>query len=201
MSSLGDPAERERRLARRFEPHVAELNRLVERIRTESGQDVPFFDPDSGGIGAAGLVLGQDPSGTALQTGFISPDNPDPTAAKTTELTGDLPRARIVFWNAVPWRYTPAQLRAGTRDAGAKWLVEALHHLPALRAVVIMGRDSRQVWERLPPAAIGTGVTILFSPHLSQRGLNPRRGEGPDERRDRARSRFDEFRRLVAASS
>jgi hypothetical protein len=81
--------------------------------------DVPSFDPDTSGVNARGLVLGQESSATALATGFISPDNPDATAASTTELTGAIDRTRVTFWNAVPWRYAPERLSGATRDAGA----------------------------------------------------------------------------------
>lgn len=193
MPSLAEPQEQQRRRARRKEPHVAELNRLVDRIRRSTGEDVPSFDPDSGGVNATGLVLGQDPSSTALATGFISPDNPDPTAASTSELTGDLPRMRLVFWNAVPWRYTPERLNAVTRDAGAMWLAEAVSLLPALRVVMLLGVDARNVWTRIPEPVTGQ-LSALCSPHLSRRGLNRRRGEAPEARRDLARAQFEEFR-------
>ncbi len=62
MASLRDGAERERRLERRFAPPVECLNALVDRIAAETGRDVPYFDPDSAGEKARGLLLAQDPS-------------------------------------------------------------------------------------------------------------------------------------------
>ncbi len=195
MSSLNDPEERARRLARRYEPHVADLNYLVDRIVRETGDVVPYFDPDTGGRDSIGLILGQDPSATALRTRFISPDNPDSTATSTTELTGPIERRRVTFWNAVPWKYAPSRLSAATRDAGAAWLAHVLGLLP-VRTVIIMGNDAATVWRQLPENSLPSSLSpdrVFSSPHLSRRGLNRRPGEPTDHRRRLAREAFERF--------
>lgn len=197
MASLSDAAERERRLARRYDPPVRRLNALVDRIVTETGHHVPYFDPDSAGEEALGLLLAQDPSAVALQTCFISPDNPDPTAANTTRLIGVVDRQLVAFWNGVPWKYAPARLSAATREAAAGWLVEVLELLPNLRAVIVLGDDAWQVWERLPNNLGTRPATVRRSPHLSQRGLNRRPNEAPGERLERARRAFEDFKAAI----
>lgn len=195
MASLGEQEEQRRRLARRYEPNVKHLNALVDRIIAETGHEIPYFDPESASEEARGLVLGQDPSAVALRTRFISPDNPDPTAENTTQLTGILDRRSVTFWNGVPWKYAPARLSAGTRDAGARWLADVLELLPSLRAVIVLGDDAWRVWQRLPAGT--RPLTVLRSPHLSRRGLIRRPNEAPGERLERARRAFAEFRAVI----
>jgi len=197
MASLGEAAERDRRLARRYDEPVKRLNALVDRIAVETGHDVPYFDPDSAGEDASGLLLAQDPSAVALRTRFVSPDNPDATAASTTQLIHGLDRRLVSFWNAVPWKYAPARLSAATRDAGVLWLAEVLRLLPSLRAVIVLGEDAWHVWDRVPQSLRTPEASVQRSPHLSRRGLNRRANEAPGERLERARRAFEEFRSAV----
>lgn len=198
MASLGEVAERERRLARRYDQPVKRLNTLVDRIVAETGHDVPYFDPDTAGEEATGLLLAQDPSAVAVRTRFISPDNPDATAASTTQLIDGVDRRLVAFWNAVPWKYAPARLSAATRDAGALWLADVLELLPSLRAVIVLGDDAWQVWQRTPHDLRALLPTVQRYPHLSRRGLNRRPNEAPGERLERARRAFEDFRSAIA---
>lgn len=90
-----------------FASHVYPLNKLVEKInKSEFGNDtVPWFDPSGAGINAKVLFLLQDPSNTALGTGFISPDNPDKTADYTSYFRNkaNLRPEELIHWNIVPW--------------------------------------------------------------------------------------------------
>lgn len=192
MASLRDAGERERRLSRRNEPHVEPLNRLADRIAAETGLHIPLFDPDSAGVYARGLVLAQDPSPTALDTGFVSPNNPDATATATTRFTTVLDRRLITFWNSVPWYCGGRTPKADDEKAGASWLAELLPLLPELRAVLLTGSVARNVWSRTA-STLTREVQRFESPHLSARGLLPRRGEPPDARTRRAERAFTEF--------
>lgn len=174
------------------------LNALVDRIAAETGRDVPYFDPDSAGEKPRGLLLAQDPSAVAVRTGFISPDNPDPTAANTTQMIAAVDRQLVAYWNSIPWKYAPERLSAATRDAGARWLIEVLELLPNLRAVIVLGDDAWEVWEQVPSNYRSRPGTVRRSPHLSQRGLNRRPNEAPGERLQRARRAFEDFRTAIA---
>ena len=137
--------------ARLWEPHVAPLNRLVQRIVEAGKGDVPFIDPDSGGIAARVLFLLEAPARAAAHgSGMLSADNDDTTAAHVWEgyqLSG-LPRGWGVHWNAVPWyvgkgekirAVTPAEV-----TEGLTWLSELLDLLPELRVVLAMGVPARK---------------------------------------------------------
>ena len=113
--SLRHSQEREARLVRVDEPHVRELNRLVRHIRDREGleKQVPFFDPDDGGVEACCLFLLEAPGPRAVGSGFVSRNNPDETAKNFFLLNqdADLDRRLTVSWNIVPW-----YLGTGTKD-------------------------------------------------------------------------------------
>ena len=63
---------------------MALLNRLVEEMNTGREHLAPWFDPDDGGTSARALFLHENPgrrATTARDSGFISADNNDDTAA------------------------------------------------------------------------------------------------------------------------
>jgi hypothetical protein len=82
-----------RKRGARLEEQVRPLTEWVRNCRSDSrlpsgaGATVPWFDPVSGGVHSRVLLLLLDPSRTAATgTGFISPDNNDPTARNTRTL-------------------------------------------------------------------------------------------------------------------
>ena len=77
------------KLRRVHEPQVAPLNGRVEDWRQE-GRQVPWADPDSGGIRSRILFLHESPGPAASAgygSGVISPDNDDQTAARFWRLS------------------------------------------------------------------------------------------------------------------
>src|SRR4051794_5578635 len=100
---------------------VKPLMDLIDRWRAQ-GLNVPAVDPNDGGIFATALFLLESPGPKAIQTGFISRDNPDPTARNmgiALDAAG-FGRSEIVLWNVVPYclstrdrncNATPAQIK------------------------------------------------------------------------------------------
>src|SRR5216684_6672012 len=91
------------KLSRVHDEHVRPLNVLVERWRRE-GRDVPWADPDLGGIHSRILFLLESPgpaSSAAHGSGVISPDNDDQTAARFWRLSQEagLDRRSYMTWN------------------------------------------------------------------------------------------------------
>lgn len=184
-------SQRDPRLDRLREPHVAPLTDYVLRLRAKhgGGEAVPWFDPDDGGINARVLLLLEAPGPRALGTdsprpasrgsGFISATNNDPTARITlacrTEagLTAD----QCVHWNAVPWyigdgtRIRPAT----TADlvAALPATRELLGLLPDLRVVVLLGNKAQDAWPRLTTRYPSTvRISVLPCPHPAPRSTN-----------------------------
>lgn len=188
---FADPAAVRAREARLHEPHVAELTRLVERIRLARGEgnSVPWFDPESGGRHAEVLLLFEAPGARAVGSGpvrpnrpgsgFISPDNNDDSAAAVFELENEagLPRDRALHWNIVPWYVGEGtKIRAVTkadRLEAAPWLGELLALLSDLRVVVLCGEAAQRGWDEYAgqrPA----DLWVVRCPHPSPVNLRTR---------------------------
>ena len=178
--SLADPAVRKARQAALSGPHIAPLAAFVRRLRQAAGhaEGVPDFDPMDGGVRAECLFLLEAPGGRAVGSGFVSRNNPDETAKNFFLLNQEagLSRARTITWNVVPWYVGSGEkIRAVTDadiDASASYLKELLGLLPALRAVVLVGRKAqraRPVFKRLAPHC-----ALFECPHPSPLSLNGR---------------------------
>jgi hypothetical protein len=133
-----------------YAPHVAELNKLVERIRVSKYGDtsVPWFDPTGAGINARVLMLLQDPSKVAKEgTGFISPDNPDKTADNTSYFRdkANLQPDELIHWNIVPWAINDRNSSLEINKA-KPFLNEFIDLLPKLEIVVCMGDKAINGW-------------------------------------------------------
>lgn len=178
--ALGDSNERARRLAGLDLPHVAPLNAIVRRIRAQRAGDdsVAWFDPAGAGIRGTVLLLGQDPSQVAAgQSGFISPDNPDPTAKRTSQYRNEagLQPWEMVHWNVVPWFVGERNWTVTTKQKALPWLGHVLEVLPDLRAIILMGAHAKDTWSRFMQTAAGMrfprSIVMCPSPHLSNRGI------------------------------
>lgn len=172
--------KRSARLTRVHEPHVAELNDFVWRIRKEDlTREVPFFDPDDGGAGADCLFLFEAPGPQAVKSGFVSRNNPDQSAKNFFLLSVEagLPRRRTVSWNIIPWYIGSGhRIRAATEkdiDQGLPYLQELLSRLPNLKVLVLAGRKAQRVEHRLlqlPPE-----VVVVEMMHPSPQVINRKR--------------------------
>ena len=162
LSSMDERASRQADL---HLPHVAPLTAFVEAIRTERGleSEIPFFDPRDGGTRAHALFLLEAPGPKAVRSGFISRDNPDPSARNFRVLlaTAAIPRERTVLWNIVPWYIgTGMNIRVAESidiEAGVAYLSRLVGLLISLRAVVLVGRKAqraRDAVSHLTPARI-----------------------------------------------
>jgi uracil-DNA glycosylase len=162
LSSMDERASRQADL---HLPHVAPLTAFVEAIRTERGlgSEIPFFDPRDGGTRAHALFLLEAPGPKAVCSGFISRDNPDPSARNFRALLASaaIPRERTVLWNIVPWYIgTGVKIRVAESidiEAGVAYLSRLVGLLIGLRAVVLVGRKAqraRDAVSHLTPARI-----------------------------------------------
>src|SRR5450759_1526622 len=100
--ALASLEERENRLRMLHRPHIAPLTQFVLDLRKQRGfsNEVPYFDPCDGGIRAHALFLLESPGPKARASGFISRDNPDPSARNFRAL---LHEANILRENTVLW--------------------------------------------------------------------------------------------------
>lgn len=176
--SLGRTEVRSARLARIRDPHVARLNRLVEVIRAERdcGLGVPYFDPADGGEQAECLFVLEAPGARAVQSGFVSRDNPDETARNFLLLNAEagIPRERTATWNIVPWYIgTTKRIRAATPSdvtSGWPYLRRALELLRGVRVVVLLGQKAQRIRPLL--TSDQPEFTLISCPHPSPLFIN-----------------------------
>ena len=196
-----DGQECDRKKSLLLRPHVAPLTAYVETLREHRGGDesIPYFDPTDAGIGARVLVLLEAPGPKASNdSGFVSADNDDATAANMWHLYRDAGYDRshdVVAWNILPVvrrNATEDQPGQSRRHGGARPAVQKLLGLlHQVRVVVLLGRKAQRGWRYL-----GIALPVVESLHPSPRGLASR----PD-RRGQIREALEQARRLAGIGS
>ena len=158
-------------------PHLRPLVEVIHLIQRELGSHyiIPMPDPLDGGCDARVLILLEAPGPRAIETGFISLDNPDPTANNLRELLeeGGVARSDVLMWNSVPWFIVNDKGKnvAPKRDEHVRarpYLSFVLHQLPHLRAVLLMGNHAQHAWDTF---AWPRPVETYRTKHPSQRGM------------------------------
>ena len=131
------------------------------------------------------LVLMQDPSEVATFTGFISPDNNDPTANNSTiacDAAGLTPRARV-HWNIFPWWVNVTKLGlpvdqtrrpqtyTSARPLAAAFLLELVSLLTELSVIVLLGNQAHRGYDELPSSVhrgiLARRIVVLRCPSCS----------------------------------
>ena len=179
---LADPAARVRRRRDLQRPHMRALVRFVKSLRRRVGQGakVPDFDSWDGGVRAECLFLLEAPGGKAVESGFISRDNPDETARNFLVLNqaAGLARERTVTWNVVPWYVgTGSKIRPVKQAdiaSAAPYLAELVDILPSLRVAVLIGRKAQRAEAHF--RALVPRLLLLTCPHPSPLFVNNRPG-------------------------
>lgn len=150
--SLREPIVIQSRRAGLFDPHISSLTHFVKTIRKETGRnkEIPYFDPLDGGINAKCLFLFEAPGPSAVDSGFISRNNPDESAKNFFELNhqSGLPRKLTISWNVVPWYIgTGSKIRQANKkdiEEGKPYLLRLLSLLPHLRIIVLSGLKAQK---------------------------------------------------------
>lgn len=140
---------------------------------------MPYFDPESGGIGAQVLMLLESPGPQVSKTMLISADNPDGTAENMSCLLklASLSRKRILLWNIFPWQLSAESVIVPDKQhliEAAPATRELLTLLPQLKVIVLVGNQAKAGWEHVG-LEIDPGIEILHCPHPSPIpfGVNP----------------------------
>lgn len=173
---LSDPAEQARRAALMTEPHMQQLASFLEDLRYhEFNKNVPSFDPCDGGCEAQALFLLKSPGAGPLRTGFVSRDNPEPSAANFHQLCESvgIDRRRTLLWHVFPWHQGDQKMYKPEQNAEMKkalpYLKELLDLLPRLRVVVLMGKEAQAIEPLIREAK---AVTIIKTFVPSERVIN-----------------------------
>ena len=173
--------------ARVLDRHVAPLNTLVQAWRRE-GKDMPWADPDLGGVRSQILFLLESPgpaSSAGHGGGFISPDNNDQSADRFWRLSrqAGLDPGTCLSWNVVPWYVsaTGKAANASAADAALPYLHEFVSLLARLRVVVVMGGFAEHWWLRYLRRPDSPVLPLVCAPHPSS---STRRRSRPDFEND-----------------
>ena len=156
---LGDKSSLDFRLSQVKDAHVAPLNNFVLKLRSELGPTaaIPYFDPWDGGVDAKILFLLEAPGPKAVNTGFVSRNNPDETANNFYVMCREagIPRKRSVVWNIVPWYIGDGKrIRAANAvdiNSSSQALEEVMGLLPELKVVVFLGKKHNLLVALLNP--------------------------------------------------
>jgi uracil-DNA glycosylase len=189
----------EAKRARLWEPHVAPINGLVDKIReqiqsevaaqTLLGQEtphvfVPYVDPDSGGAQAHVLFILESPAGpAALGSGMLSADNNDETAKNIWQVyeASGMPRTHGLHWNAVPWYVGDGKKNAAVSHAqvehGRQYLLQLLDVAPDIAVVLALGKPAQKSILGAAAELTARRVHVINAPHPSPRLANSTKGE------------------------
>ena len=148
--------------------HMVPLAAFCAALR-RPGLEVPDLDPLDGGTGARLLLLLEKPgpktSPARGGTGFVSFDNPDPTARASRRFceAAGIDRTARAVWNVCPWWNGTIAFGAAEGQAGLAELPRFLNLLSALRVVVCVGRKA----EAARPSLEARGLRVFISAHPS----------------------------------
>ncbi len=182
--ALADPDEQARRHQLLHARHMRPLENYRTLLSEALGASdaVPYFDPCDGGASARALFLLEAPGRKALGSGFISRNNPDPTARNMCNLLAEarIPREHTVLWNVVPWYVGSHEkirpVRQTDLESALPHLGDLIAILTNLRCIVLVGRKAQNARKHI---AARTRAQILECYHPSNVCLN----------RDRSRRR------------
>ncbi|MGW5382275.1 uracil-DNA glycosylase [Nocardia sp. NPDC003963] len=198
---MRDPEYRRTQYAQIYDSHIEPINRLVDRLREESGAWVPHVAPIYGGTGARVLAVFRDPGPTTQQdsgSGMLSLENDDPSAERHLGLVENsgLAATDLISWNAYPWyiNRTPTGVEI---DRGAEAMQRLIELLPELVVVVVHGKDAQTAWRRFVRSGRSAGrqLDVVTTYHTSRQAF---RTSDPDERARREKKLVDDYARVAA---
>lgn len=174
---MADPAYRDQQYSRRYDEHIAPINRLVDELRVSGGAWLPYVAPIYGGVTARLLSLLRDPGPmTQLESGsgFLSMENDDATAQATNHYFAEagISATDIVPWNVYPW-YINRNPVAAELAAGMEPLRRLILLMPGLSVVMLHGVAAIAGWKRFTRAhkSLIASLVVIPTYHTSRQAL------------------------------
>jgi len=198
---LRDVKAQEERREMLNRPHILPLVNYLDSMKKKLGNgfDTPMFDPFDGGINAKALFLLEAPGPKAVSSGFISRNNPDPSAKNMNKLLFEsgLKREETLLWNIVFWYVGTSEKIRPAKISDIKQALPFLKRLLALlrklRVIVLVGKKAQSAKSHLYKI---TELPIIYSYHPSNLSLN----SDPNRYTD-ILQKFQEARNITIKSS
>lgn len=163
-----------------YDPHVAPVNQLVDRLMDQDAHGwAAHVAPLHGGTKARMLWLLRDPGPKTVDpnrpdAGFLCVENDDATAARLCELLeiGGIDPGDTLPWNAYPWFINRAPTRAELRTATAS-LIELVTLLEDVEVVLLLGEHAQHAWTLLERAwpDLANRLQVLATRHTSRQAF------------------------------
>ena len=164
---------------KKSEKHIKKLTEYVEKLKNKNEKhQIPFFDPNDGGVKSKVLFLLEAPGSKAVKSGFISRNNPDSTAENMFNFLkkARLHRKETLLWNIVPWyvgNKNQNRIRAVNHNDiknGLNCLYDLINLLENLKVIVLVGRKAQKVNNNLKEKY--SKIKIFHSYHPSPSFVN-----------------------------
>lgn len=162
------------------DPHIEDLNDLVDDIRDTYGEFVPYVSPEFGGRRARVLFLLASPGimtndeDDNAGSGFLSVENMDVAARRLAEAMEEagLGADDCVGWNVCPWYVKGlSTMKVAERRPyllrGSQFLTALIVRLPELRVVFTFGEDASEAWDLFAATFKGTAASLEKFHHRS----------------------------------
>ncbi len=204
---MAEEAFRDDQVRRRYEDHIAPINRLVDELSVTGRGWMPHVAPMYGGVRARLLSVLRDPgpkTQTGLGSGFLCMENDDATAEAISRLFADagISADDIVPWNIYPW-YINRAPTAEELSAGSEPLRKLIDLLPDLSVVMLHGVSAKAGWkriERLHRSLIAARrLVIIPTYHTSRQAFRHPDPRVREARHTHLRNAFDEAARHLAS--
>lgn len=188
-------------LADRFDPHVAPLNSLIERLgAAKGGVGMPLAAPWHGGINAPALVVLNDAGEPGEETTFMCIRNPDRAADRQRHLMTEfnIDPVNFCYWNGYPWpRVDPKRDMTPEQSLeGGLALLEVMGLMTDLRMLLLLGRKAQDAAAAVLPQLLAAHPKV----HII-RSLHPLGAKRAVDRQEQKRIWADIAARLQEASS
>ena len=158
-------------------PHIQPLVDYLEsmKVRLGGGFDTPMFDPCDGGIHSKALFLLEAPGPKAVGSGFISRNNPDPSARNMNKLLSEagFERGDVLLWNIVPWYVGTGDkirpVKISDIERALPFLKILLTLLSDLRVIILVGKKAQKAKKHIQQVS---NVPLVSSYHTGNQSLN-----------------------------
>lgn len=190
-------------IERRYEPHIAPFNELVDELRSDE-EWMPYVAPLYGGVGARVLAIFQDP-GPKTQigkgSGMLCVENDDVSAERHFNFleNAGIDHGQLMVWNTYPW-YINRKPSTAEIERGLVPLGRVVELCPRLEVVMAHGGAAQAAWKKfaLRHPESTQNLTTIETYHTSRQALFHK---DPEVRDQRERKIAADFARAAALLS